>query len=365
MKLSTTSLYITVLLTYCFSCNIRDADSNYSAAIKNSERLLDSIRVAQNIPGIDAAVAIDGKIVWSKGFGFADLENEVKVIPGVTRFRIGSVSKPLTSAALGKLIDAGKIDLNESLYSYLPDFPHKKYPITLKQIGGHIAGIRHYRGNEFLMNARFNSVTSSLSIFKDDSLLFEPGTNYSYSSYGFNLLSAVIEKASGEAFLPFIQREVFSALGMNNTCPDFYDSIIVHRTSFYALDSAYNVINAPAVDNSYKWAGGGFLSTTTDLIKFGEAHMTSGFLSATTLNTFTTSQVLANGDSTSYGIGWRTYHHDGFQGFGHTGGSVGGITAFRVYPTEKMVLVLLSNSSDTKYGNVGDQIVKQFLGAKP
>lgn len=351
------------LLIVCFGCNTQ-VDSKYRSAIDKSEQLLDSIRLAQEVPGIDAAVAIDGKIIWSKGFGFADLEHEVKVIPGVTRFRIGSVSKPLTAAAMGKLMDAGKIDLNESVYTYLPDFPRKKYPITLKQIGGHIAGIRHYRGNEFLMNKRFNSVTSSLSIFKDDSLLFEPGTNYSYSSYGFNLLSAVIEKASGEAFLPFIQREVFSALDMNSTCPDFYDSIIVHRTSFYELDSTQKVINAPAVDNSYKWAGGGFLSTTTDLIKFGEAHMAPGFLSAATLNTFTTSQVLANGDSTSYGVGWRTYRHDGLRGYGHTGGSVGGITAFRIYPNEKLILVLLSNSSDTKYGTVGDQIVKLFLDSK-
>lgn len=351
-----------LLILCCIGCNNK-VDSEYQSAIEKSKQLLDSIRVAQKIPGIDAAIAIDGKIIWSEGFGYADLENDVKVIPGVTKFRIGSVSKPLTSAALGKLIDAGKVDLNESVYTYLPDFPKKRYPITVKEISGHIAGIRHYRGNEFLMNKRFNSVSSSLSIFKDDSLLFEPGTNYSYSSYGFNLLSAVIEKASGEAFLPFIQREVFSALNMSGTSPDFYDSIIYNRTSFYELDSTRKVINAPAVDNSYKWAGGGFLSTTTDLIKFGEAHMSAGFLSASTLNTFTTSQVLANGDSTQYGVGWRTYHHDGIHGYGHTGGSVGGITALRIYPNEKLVLVLLSNSSDTSYGDAGNKIVNWFLSS--
>ncbi|MFZ1806656.1 MAG: serine hydrolase domain-containing protein [Cyclobacteriaceae bacterium] len=357
------ALAISLFLIFCFLGCKNNVGSKYQNAIEKSKQLLDSIRVAQKIPGIDAAIAIDGKIVWSEGFGHADLEQGVKVIPGITRFRIGSVSKPLTSAALGKLIDAGKVDINESVYTYLPDFPKKKYPITVKEISGHIAGIRHYRGSEFLMNERFNSVSSSLSIFKDDSLLFEPGTDYSYSSYGFNLLSAVIEKTSGEAFLPFIQREVFSALDMKDTTPDFNDSIIYNRTSFYELNSESRVINAPTVDNSYKWAGGGFLSTTTDLIKFGEAHMSSGFLSESTLNTFTTSQILANGDSTSYGVGWRTYHHDGFHGYGHTGGSVGGITAFRIYPNEKMVLVLLSNSSDTNYGEAGNKIVNWFLSS--
>lgn len=339
--------------------------SPYQNAISESHRLLDSLHRAEKIPGIDAAIAIDGKIVWSEGFGFADLENQVKVKAGETRFRIGSVSKPLTSTALGKLMDEGKINLNEFIYTYLPDFPKKKYPITIKQLGGHIGGIRHYRGDEFLMKQRFNSVTSSLTIFQNDTLLSEPGTHYSYSSYGFNLLSAVIEKASDENFLPFIQREVFSALNMNSTCPDKNDSIILNRTSFYDLDSLDQIINAPYVDNSYKWAGGGFISTTTDLIKFGQAHMTPGFLSAETLKALTTSQVLNNGDSTGYGIGWGRIDKNGVIGFGHTGGSVGGITDLRIYPQEGLILVFLSNSTITKYGNVGDRIVKLFLEAKP
>ena len=361
MKLSIFPISLFLILC-CAGCN-NNNEPEYGSAIEKSKQLLDSIRVAQRIPGIDAAVAINGKTVWSEGFGFADLEHGVKVIPGVTKFRIGSVSKPLTSAALGKLIDAGKIDLDESVYTYLPEFPEKKYPITVKEISGHIAGIRHYRDSEFLMNKRFNSVSSSLSIFKDDTLLFAPGTDYSYSSYGFNLLSAVIERASDEPFLPFIQREVFSALGMNSTCPDFNDSIIDNRTSFYELNNNNSLVNAPTVDNSYKWAGGGFLSTTTDLVKFGEAHMTEGFLSASTLREFTTSQVLDNGDSTSYGVGWRTIQHSGLRGYGHTGGSVGGITAFRIYPKENLILVLLSNSSDTKYGDAGNKIVNWFLSS--
>lgn len=340
-------------------------NSPYTNAIAESNRLLDSLRQAEKIPGIDAAISIDGKIVWSKGFGFADLENQANVKPGETRFRIGSVSKPLTAAALGKLMDQSKVELNEQVQKYVPYFPLKEYPITVKQIGGHIAGIRHYRDDEFLNTDHYTSVKSSLKIFENDTLLFEPGTDYSYSSYGFNLLSAVIEGASGKPFLPFIEKEVFAALDMNNTSPDKNDSIILNRTSFYELDSLGQIINAPYVDNSYKWAGGGFISTTTDLIKFGEAHIKPGFLSAETLKTFTTSQILINGDSTGYGIGWARIDKDGLVGFGHTGGSVGGITDLRIYPDEGLVLVFLSNSSNTKYANVGDRIVKLFLEAKP
>ena len=206
---------------------------------------------------------------------------------------------------------------------------------------------------------------SSLSIFEKDTLLFVPGSQYSYSSYGYNLLSAVIEGASGEAFLPFIQREVFAALAMNSTCPDKNDSIIANRTSFYEVNSSSVLRNAPYVDNSYKWASGGFLSTTADLVKFGEAHLAPGFLSAATLKELTTAQVLINGESTGYGLGWEVINEPNqLPGFGHSGGSVGGITQFTIYPKEKTIIVLLSNASNIDYADVPDRIVKAFLEEK-
>ena len=333
----------------------------YQAAITEGNRIVDSLLHAQQIPGIDAALAINGKVVWSQGFGYADLEHQVPVKPGTTRFRIGSVSKPLTMAALGLLVDEGKVDVSEEVQAYVPFFPKKKYPITIKQVGGHLAGIRHYRDREFLSDKPYASVRQSLEIFDKDTLLFEPGTRYSYSSYGFNLLSVVIEEASGEDFLPFMQRKVFAPLKMFDTSPDKNDSIISNRSSFYHTDSLGETHNAPYVDNSYKWAGGGFLSTTADLIRFGQAHLAPGFLSGQTLKEFTTSQVLTNGDSTGYGMGWARLETSGIKGYGHTGGSVGGITAFRIYPQQQLILVLLSNSSNTSYGAIPDRIVKLFL----
>jgi len=349
-------------LLYFSGCREVKKETNpYETAINESRRLLDSLQEAGKIPGIDAVVAINGEIIWSEGFGYADLEQQAKVIPGKTRFRIGSVSKSLTAAAVGRLIDQGKLSLDSSIYTYVPDFPKKKYPITLGQLGGHIAGIRHYRGKEFLSSTYYPTVKEGLSFFANDTLLFEPGTNYSYSSYGFNLISAAVEAGSEEEFLPYMQKEVFDKLGMSSTCPDKNDSIIVNRTSFYQLDSLDRIINAPYVDNSYKWAGGGFVSTTTDLVKFGEAHLQPGFLSAETLRDFTTSQVLQNGDSTGYGFGWFALKDKELKGFGHSGGSVGGITQFRIFPKEHIIIVLLSNSSNTRYGNLPDKIVRMFL----
>ncbi len=159
-----------------------------------------------------------------------------------------------------------------------------------------------------------------------------------------------------------MQNEVFTTLEMNSTCADKNDSIIVNRTSFYEVDSLNNYINAPSVNNSYKWAGGGFLSTTTDIIKFGKAHMNPGFLSDKTLEELKSPQFITNGDTTNYGIGWF-YFFDS-KWFGHPGGSVGGITAFRIYAEERLIAVLLSNSSNTSYSNIVDRIGKMFIEAK-
>lgn len=358
------AFFFLFLSSFILSCKpITKPQTQYAAAIQEGSRLLDSLQRAGKIPGIDVAVGINGEIVWSQGFGFADLEHEAPVIPGKTRFRIGSVSKPITAAAMGILIDRNSLDMTQPVQTYVPYFPEKKYPLTIKQVAGHIGGIRHYRNNEFLMSKHFPTVEAGIAIFSEDTLLFKPGDKYSYSSYGYNLISAVVEGASGEDFLSFIQREVFDKLEMQYTVADLNDSIIVYRTSFYRTDQNENVKNAPYVDNSYKWAGGGFLSTTTDLVKFGTAHMTPGFLSEVTLTEFTTSQVLNNGENTGYGVGWSTNNEDELPGYGHGGGSVGGITSFKIYPEHRMVIVILSNSSNTRYGSIPGILARLFMGA--
>lgn len=348
----------------CSKSESCDSSTKYASAIEESRFLIDSILKNQRIPGIDIAVSIHGETVWSEGFGFADLEHRSYVIAGKTRFRIGSVSKSITSSALGRLIDKGKINLDTFLHIYVPYFPKKKFPVSVWQIGSHLGGIRHYRNKEFLSSKHYNSVKSGLEIFQYDPLIYEPGTKYRYSSYGYNLLSAVIEGASGKEFLSFMRNEIFTPLNMEYISADKNDSIIIYRSSFYDVDSSGNYINAPYVDNSYKWAGGGFVASTTDLIRFGEAHMKPGFLSEETLTELTTSQVLSNGDSTGYGIGWKILKLDSLNGYGHGGSSIGGITQFKIFPKEELVFVILSNSTKTNFGDIPNRIIRNFLKTK-
>ena len=252
----------------------------YDRAISVARDSVEALMAEQRIPGLTAAVLVDGQIVWSEGFGWADVESQVPVTP-LTKMRIGSVSKSMTGAALGVLLDRGQINLDAPVQQYVPSFPEKRAPISTRQVAGHIAGIRHYRGDEFLIDENYDSVEEGLSIFEEDSLLFEPGAQFQYSSYGWNLVSAVVEGASGQAFLPFMRASVFRPLSLRHTVADHTDSLITYRTRFYSVEDGV-LINAPYVDNSYKWAGGGFLSTAEDLVRFGDAMISGDFFTPQT-----------------------------------------------------------------------------------
>ncbi len=319
--------------------------ARYAEAVEFARILMTAVMEESGTPGMSVAVGIDGRVVWSEGFGYADVEHRVPVWEE-TKFRIGSVSKPVTAAAIGLLVEQGKLDLDAPVQRYVPSFPEKRWPITARLVAGHIAGVRHYRGDENYSSRRYATVLDGLEIFQDDTLLFEPGTRYSYSSYGWNLLSAVVEGASGEGFLPYMQKNVFDVLGMVHTVAEHTDSIIPHRTGYYERRRDGGVVNAPFVDNSYKWAGGGFISTPEDLVRFGFAHLRDDFLKPETITELWTPQTLNDGRSTGYGIGWRTVVEDGrFIRAWHTGSSVGGNTSFTVYPEENAVIAIVGNMS--------------------
>ena len=243
----------------------------YARSIDFARVMITALMAESGTPGMSVAVGIDGSVVWAEGFGYADVENRAPVWEE-TKFRIGSVSKPLTAAAVGLLVEQGRLDLDVPVQSCVPTFPQKRWPITTRQVAGHLSGIRHYRGDEPLSAVPYRTVRDGLAIFQDDTLLFQPGERFSYSSYGWNLISAVIEGASGQNFLSYMRQNVFDPLGMQHTVADHPDSITPHRTRFYERNEDGGIVNAPYVDNSYKWAGGGFLSTPSDLVKFGFAH---------------------------------------------------------------------------------------------
>jgi CubicO group peptidase (beta-lactamase class C family) len=301
---------------------------------------------APKVPGLAVAVGQDGKIIWSEGFGFADLEGK-KPVTTQTLFRIGSVSKPITAAGLMLLVERGKVDLDADIHRYLPDFPDKGHPITTRQLAGHLAGIRHYRGEEFYLNRHYGNVREALRIFENDPLLSVPGEKYAYSSYGFNLISMVMEKTAGQDFLTYMHEAVWTPLAMTNTMADDALRAIPQRTRFYKAKEGGGFALEQDVDNSYKWASGGFLSTPEDMVRFGSAHLHPGFLTRSSLDALFTSQKTSDGKETHYGIGWEVKKdQEGHLLWYHTGGSVGGTSMLLIEPEFRMVLAITANCTD-------------------
>jgi CubicO group peptidase (beta-lactamase class C family) len=316
----------------------------YAAARKHAETIANEW-LARGIPGVSLAVAVDGQIVYSEGFGFADVEQRVPVWP-TTKFRIASDSKPLTAAGLMLLVEQGKIDLDAPVQKYVPSFPDKGAVITPRLLAGHLAGIRHYKGDEFLISKHYDSVLEGLKIFQDDPLVSPPGKEFHYSSYGFNLLSAVIESASGENFLSYMHERVIVPLGLRHTVPDQVTEIIEQRARPYEKTKDGRIANAPFVDNSYKWAGGGFLSNAEDLVKFGSALLRPGFLKPESLRQLFTSQKTSDGKETGYGIGWGVgKSNSGQRIYQHDGGAVGGTSRLILYPDAHVVVAMICNFS--------------------
>jgi len=345
-----------------------------TASAKTLQEAMDVVRaraktkLAIKVPGLSAAAGRDGKIAWSEGFGFADLEAK-KPVTSNTMFRIGSISKPLTAAGLMLLVENGRFDLDADIHTYVPDFPDKGEVITTRQLGGHLAGIRHYRGRETFSNKPFPTVRSGLKIFENDPLLSKPGEKFSYSSYGFNLLSCAMESAANENFLAYMEQNVFRPLEMKHTAPDLAGRDNADRTHFYLVKTGGSFETAPAVDNSYKWAGGGFLSTPEDLVRFGLAMLHPGFLKPESLKTMFTSQTNTIGKATGYGVGWFVRQdRSGHRVFMHSGGSVGGTSVLLLYPDSGVVLAMTSNCSSSPFDKANlDAIDAEFstVGNRP
>ena len=335
---------------------------HYAEVVDEARALVLADIAERGYPGIAIAVSVDGATVWSEGFGYADLEHRVPMSPSV-KFRVGSVSKSMTAAAVASLVEDGRLDLDAPVQTYVPSFPEKAHPVTTRQLGGHLGGIRHYRGNENFIRDPYATVVDGLSIFADDPLLHEPGTAFSYTSHGFNLISAAVEGAAEQPFLDYMRKAVFRPLGMRDTVADFVTPIIRGRTRYYVRDDEGRVVNAPFVNNSYKWAGGGFLSTTEDVLRFANAHLDDGFLSKSSRELLFTEQRTRAGEGVGYGFGWfiRT-RDDGRRLLSHSGGSVGGTSLMVMEPETRVVVVGLINLTGADNGVVRE-VLDRFIDA--
>ncbi|MEN3322616.1 serine hydrolase domain-containing protein [Mariniflexile soesokkakense] len=314
------------------------------------------------ITGMSISVSQHGELLWSKGFGFSNRKPRTRVKPDSTIFRIASISKSITALALAKLIDDKLIDLDSSIYNFIPDYPKQTYDITVRHLGGNLAGIRHYKDNsEYALNKKM-SITEGLDLFKNDPLLFEPGTQFNYSSFGYVLLSEVMQKVTHIPFDTFVTDTIFKPLNMTHSMMDASDVIVPNCTHFYKNSLLKKHIPASPVCNEFKIAGGGFLSTSEDLIKFGNELISPKIVSKETLSQITTSQHLKTGERTGYGIGFSVEtSKNSTPKYYHTGGGVGASTILMVYPKEELVITVLANTTGISMPDFGKELEAVFI----
>lgn len=328
-------------------------------AVSESRVSIEQLMQAENLPAVSVAIMDDGKMVWTEAFGFADLEHGIAATPN-TKFRIASISKAVTSVALGLLVESGRLNLDVPVRTYVPEYPDKGHPITTRQLAGHLSGIPHYNWDDVLNRVRYRDVIHALDKFQDRPLLFVPGERFSYSSFGWNLIGAVVARTSETAFLSYMQDHVFEPAGMEHTIADHYDQIIPERTAFYVVEDG-TVINAPAVDNSDLWAAGGFLSTPEDLVMFGTALLEGTLVSEDTRELLFRPQTTSKGLDTGYGLGWRSRQLDGHRFVGHGGSHIGATSQLLIFPDQSLVIALATNANSEGFANLATEIARRFL----
>ncbi len=329
----------------------------------NADLLLQNLIADKKVPGLAISVWKDGETIFEKGYGYANLETKEPILPEKSIFRIASVSKPIAATALAQMVIDGVIDLDKSLYDYVPYFPKKKWDFTIRQLADHTAGIRGYEGMEYGLNKPY-SIKESIEIFKDDDLLFEPGTAYHYNSFDWVLISLAMEEASGIPFEQYVKEKVLRPLAMNHTfAPQPNSNLEIDGATTFYSKNRLGFREASPVNNYYKLAGGGYLSTVSDITKLGIAYLNETFNHNIFKNQFLKMRTV-KGKLTYYGLGWQvSMDKFGRNFYGHIGNGVGGYSNFFVYPDERMVFTILTNCTNPKIQSELDEVVNSFFTA--
>ena len=329
-------------------------------------------------PAMAFAVARREQLLWSAAHGLADLE---LAVPATTRqlYRLGSVSKVVTTTAAARLVSRGILELDTSIADWLPDLPVHHRQTTLRQLFTHTGGVRHYQPKDLDRNGPGGPVTqrhypdrpSVLALFIDDPLVAEPGTRVSYSSYGYTLASIVMETAAGEDFLTLIDEEVARPFALPSLCADDVVAIVPGRVSGYFTRREIGFIAAqmPGFDAArvtgehagiglsnpaFCWAGAGLLASMPDLARFGAAlvegpHSAIGTEERSLLFTPLTE---ATDTSPPLGLGWRVdADAQGRERWHHAGTTPGGRCGLVLYPDAGLSIALAGNTM-TEPGDV-------------
>lgn len=297
------------------------ASSAYRKSIQKATLVLDSLSRQKDFPSFSVAVGHRNKLIWNAAVGFQDVDRNIAATPH-TQYRIGSTSKAVTATAIARAVDTGLLDLDATIGDTIENWPKKRWSFTMRQLLSHTAGVGNYTdfglasAKYTLCNChQFTTAAQGLNVFNQYDLIFEPGSDFAYSTFDINLASVVLSQATGQPFLAYLETAVLELLDMRATYGDHAKPPSMHMATFYETYNGYyrefrSFEQLYDINLSYKWAGGGIISTPSDLVKMGNAYLNDDhFLSAKTKQRFWTPQALDDGriNQQQYALGWRSY----------------------------------------------------------
>lgn len=319
---------------------INKTANQYAARLRTFEDFVREQMKTDRTVGITIGFIKDD-YTWVKAFGYADLENKLPARPE-SAYRLASVSKTMTAIAVLQLAEQGKIDLDAEVQKYVPYFPKKKYPVTVRELLGHLGGISHYKDEAEEHFKEHKNTREAIAVFADFDLIAEPNTRFSYSSYGYNLLAAIVESASGKSFGDYLRENVWNPLGMKDTRMDDPLDIIPNRVRGYQLIKG-QIKNSEFVDISSRFGSGGTRSTVIDLLKFARGLNQGKLLSPQTRDRMWTSMTTGGGQFTNYGMGWWTNSANGRFVVRHGGSQNETQTYLLILPAHNFAIAVAMN----------------------
>ena len=351
----------------CPSCKMSLVLKQDKSALSETEKIdkLLEIYNYDSVPGLAVGVFKNGKIIYSKGFGSANLDYKIPNTAD-SKFYIGSMAKQFAGAALLKLSHEGKLDFSKEIQEYLPDFPKYKYPITVAQIIHHTSGIRGTSSLQLISGIadgyeEFFSAEQQYQMLKNQKELnFIPGTEYRYSSGGYIILAMLIERVSGKSFRKYIDENIFKPLNMENSFViDNHREIVKNRVISYFKNGEKFERRSMVFDGK---GDGSILTTINDLVKWNNAFYDDSLLGIPNFaEKMYTSGKLNNGMEVNYGMALSTYNYNGFEMISHNGGMLGFRADLIRFPEQHLSIAVLANRGDVHSTGVAETIAGYYL----
>jgi CubicO group peptidase (beta-lactamase class C family) len=296
------------------------------------------------IPGVSVGVAKGGEVLVAKGYGYAEMENDVEATEH-TVYRIGSVSKQFTSVAIMMLVEQGKLRLDDEMTKFFPDYPTHGLTVTVDRLLNHTSGIKGYTEMEsFWSEARLDlSHEEMIELFSSVPFEFEPGEKYQYNNSAYYLLGLIIEKVSGREYAEFLEDNVFEPLGLRETHYLYNAPIVKNRAEGYEVDEGA-IVNDEPLSMRLPYAAGSLGSSVMDLLAWQKALEDHKLLSKESYEKMRIPAQLIDGSNTTYGYGLALGRLEGRMKIAHGGGINGFRAQLSHYPDDDLTVVVLCNS---------------------